>query len=596
MQFPVVARYVALWLFLALQAWSAEIEGISDAEIATLAKAQISNWEGRRNDLTVTKARIAKDIELIKRVLHSYGYFDATITAEIKDPKIIFRVTLNTRYKLDGISLVYTDHKDYRSGLTVKHVFGITKIDYDSYVDFKRIMDGNDKLKDRFKSDGFPFVILAVPRLEPDEQRKKAKVVYTVTLNRKAIIDSTTISIKSQKDPKLIEPFVRNRIPWKDGDVYSSTDVETMTEQLMASGIFAAVDVDLSAPTQDPNDPYVCHTTALVSIEEAKLRDISVGAKYGSTEHLGLLLSWSYYNIDGRGSKLSTIADITKKNRLLKVKYDMYDVFYKKQDFANSIFYVKDDVDAYKVSMVGAESMLWQTFFTNLKIGAGACYENATTIDKVVDKTPKTKFKAAGIPVGLSFDTTDNYLDPSRGIRCSSMMTPYFGTSNVSVFLTKASMYIPMLTDAFKNTLILSLYSKFGSIFGKKSSIPRHKFFFAGGNNSVRGYGYQKISDLSDDGKPIGGESLFEFGVEPRFRATDDIGIVVFFEGGNVRKSNALFKFKDMLFGYGAGVRYYTPFGQIRLDLAFPTKIRKAKTGKRVDSRFNLYVSVGQAF
>jgi translocation and assembly module TamA len=259
---------------------------------------------------------------------------------------------------------------------------------------------------------------------------------------------------------------------------------------------------------------------------------------------------------------------------------------------------MRDDVDAYTVSMVGAESMMWQTFFDNLKIGAGVCHENARTVDKAVADAEKVKFKAVGVPVGVSFDTTDNYLDPSRGLRCSLMVTPYFGKpSNISVLLAKASVYFPLISSLLRNTLVLSAYSKVGSIIRNKScTIPRHKFFFAGGNNSVRGYGYQKISELTDDGKPLGGESLFEFGIEPRVRITDDIGVVAFWEGGNVRKSGAIFKLKDMLFGYGAGVRYYTQLGQIRFDLAFPTKIRKSQTGKRVDSRFNIYISVGQAF
>jgi translocation and assembly module TamA len=591
-------KQVAWCALLVSVAYGAKINGIRDAEIVELAKSQIINWEGRYEDTPVNRAKIMRDVGAVRKVLGSFGYFDANVTTSLLDGKVIFNVELGMRYKIKDVSLVYTDNESYRFDLSMEQVFSIIGTEGGMYVDFKYITDGRDKLKEYFKTSGFAFADIAQPEIKIDKQAKEIKVIYTISLRGKTIIDSTALRIKSQKDPKLIEPFIRNRIPWKDGDVYNSREIESMIEQLMESGIFATVDVELSQPIQDPSDPRICHTNITINIEEAKLRDIAAGVKYGSSEKIGILLSWAYYNIDGRGSKLSTVADVAKRNRTLKVQYDMYDLFYRRQNLTSKVFYMRNDVDAYTVSMIGAESMLWQTFFDNLKIGAGACYENASTVDKTADGTPKVKFKAAGVPVGIRFDTTDNYLDPSRGLRCSLMVTSYFGKpSNVSILLAKASVYFPLIHSLSRNTLVLSAYSKVGSIFRNKNrTIPRHKFFFAGGNNSVRGYGYQKISELSDDGKPLGGESLFEFGIEPRVRVTDDIGIVAFWEGGNVRQSRAVFKLKDMLFGYGAGVRYYTQLGQIRFDVAFPTKIRKSQTGKRVDSRFNIYISVGQAF
>jgi translocation and assembly module TamA len=579
-------------------AHGAAINGIEDAVIMELVKSQVTNWERHCEDTHINRAKLARDVSAINKAVGSFGYFDANVTASLLDSKVTFNVELGTRYKLGGVSLVYADNASYRAGLSVGQVFGIIGTEHGSPVDFKYITDGRDKLKEHFKALGFAFVEIAQPELEIDKQAKEVKVIYTISLKGRTIIDSTVIRVKSQKDPKLIEPFIRNRIPWKDGDIYDSREVESTIEHLMESGIFATIDVELSPPTPDQHDPHTCHTNIIINIEEAKLRDIAAGVKYGSSEKVGILLSWAHYNIDGRGSKLSTVADVAKKSRTLKVQYDMYDLFYKRQNLANKVFYMRDDVDAYTVSMIGVESMLWQTLFDNLKVGAGACHENAKTVDKAVADSEKVKFKAVGVPIGINFDTTDNYLDPSKGLRCAVMVTPYFGRpSNISVILAKASVYFPLIRSLSRNTLVLSAYSKVGSIFRNKNrTIPRHKCFFAGGNNSVRGYGYQKISELSDDGTPLGGESLFEFGVEPRVRVTDDIGIVAFWEGGNVRQSRAVFKLKDMLFGYGAGVRYYTQLGQIRFDVAFPTKVRKSQTGKRVDSRFNIYISVGQAF
>ncbi len=89
---------------------------------------------------------------------------------------------------------------------------------------------------------------------------------------------------------------------------------------------------------------------------------------------------------------------------------------------------------------------------------------------------------------------------------------------------------------------------------------------------------------------------MFEIGVEPRIRVSENLGFVAFLEGGNVYSKKMANPLRKLLFGYGVGIRYYTSFAPIRLDIAFPMKIRKTKQGKKVDSIFNLYLSIGQAF
>ncbi len=589
--------YFQFFLFFALSvSYATTIQGIKNPEILNLVKSQISNWEDFSSDSISTKFKLNRDKKIIKKLLASYGYLDAEIEPKQKNEKIIFDIKLNERYKFDDVLLIYVDQREYRSGLKVGQVFDLINIDYDTYTDTKQLADGRDKIEDFLKKRGFAFVTIKPPKIEKDEKEKKLKAVYEITLNGKTIIDKTIINIKSKKDPKLLEPFVKNRVSWKDGDFYDLQEITDVKSSLMSSGIFSGIDIKLSDPIPDKKDAKISHTTITIDIEEALLRDVSAGVKYGTSEKAGILLSWTHYNIDGRGSKLSLLADIAKESRASRIKYDMYDIFYKKQRLTNQVFYLKEDVSAYDVSKVGAESILWQTFGQKFNLGAGICCEKSKTKDKI--DTTHLRFNAIGTPVGLSFDTTDEYLDPQKGLRCFCMATPYFGNlTNLTVFSGKTSLYLPIKKNSFKNSAVIAIYSKFGSIFRNRShKVPRDKLFFSGGANSVRGYGYQKIGEINDNKKPLGGESVFEIGVEPRFRVSDNVGIVAFWEGGNVYSSNMPHPWKKMLFGYGFGIRYYTPLGPIRLDLAFPTKRRKTSSGKKIDSMFNVYISIGQAF
>ena len=593
--FEKLCFFFAFFVFASL-AGAVTVDGIPNKEILQLVMSQISDWSEVSDDAISEEFRLKKDKRLIKKVLTSYGYFDAEIKPSRKSGKVRFDVKLNERYKCDEVLLLYVDQPEYRSGLKIGQAFDLIGIEYDSYTDTKQLADGKDKIADFLKGKGFAFVYVAQPTLEKNARTKKMKATYRITLNGQTIIDKTIINIKSKKDPALLEPFIKNRIFWCDGDVYDLRKIEMSKNEIMKSGIFAGIDISLSEPVIDPKDHKISHTTITLNIEEALLRDIAAGIKYGSSEKLGVLFSWTHYNIDGKGSKFSVLADVAKKNRTLKVKYDVYDVFFRRQRLANQAFYSKEDVPSYDVSKVGAESMLWQSLGAKVNVGVGICGENAKTKDKIAENT--VKFRAVGIPLGVNFDTTDDFLDPQKGARCLGVITPYLGNlTNMSIFSGRASVYFPIQKNAFKNAAVLAVYSKVGAIFNnRKNKTPRDKLLFSGGANSVRGYGYQKIGEVNDRKKPLGGERVFEIGVEPRFRVSDDFGLVTFLEGGRVHSRGTKHPWKKMLFGYGFGARYYTPFGVIRGDIAFPATRRKTTTGRRIDSPFNFYISIGQAF
>ena len=142
-------------------------------------------------------------------------------------------------------------------------------------------------------------------------------------------------------------------------------------------------------------------------------------------------------------------------------------------------------------------------------------------------------------------------------------------------------------TDRF----VLAAFGNIGSIAGVSlDALPRDQRLYVGGGGSVRGYGYQKAGPLDIFGKPIGGLSSLETGIELRTRITDTIGIANFLEGGTVYdKSFPQFN-KRLFWGTGIGVRYYSPLGPVRFDIATPLHRRHQ------DGLVQVYISLGQAF
>lgn len=98
------------------------------------------------------------------------------------------------------------------------------------------------------------------------------------------------------------------------------------------------------------------------------------------------------------------------------------------------------------------------------------------------------------------------------------------------------------------------------------ADLPPSQRFFAGGDRSVRGYRFESISPVNAAGDDIGGDHLATFSVEADHFFAEQWGIAAFADVG----SSSLGSPTDWRSGAGVGLRYRSPVGMIRLDLAHP--------------------------
>ena len=107
----------------------------------------------------------------------------------------------------------------------------------------------------------------------------------------------------------------------------------------------------------------------------------------------------------------------------------------------------------------------------------------------------------------------------------------------------------------------------------------------------MRGYKFQSIGPLDGRNDPIGGRSLVEVNAEARIKIIGPSGSFPFIDGGQVYEEvYPKLSTGDLQWAYGLGLRYYSPIGPIRLDVATPINPRD------IDDPFQFYISIGQAF
>ena len=101
------------------------------------------------------------------------------------------------------------------------------------------------------------------------------------------------------------------------------------------------------------------------------------------------------------------------------------------------------------------------------------------------------------------------------------------------------------------------------------SDIPPSIRFFAGGDQSVRGYSYQSLGPRNSEGKVVGGRNLLVGSVELERALFEDWGISIFHDAGNAFNDfNS--EAPDLFQAAGIGLHYYTRVGGLNLSLARP--------------------------
>ena len=236
-------------------------------------------------------------------------------------------------------------------------------------------------------------------------------------------------------------------------------------------------------------------------------------------------------------------------------------------------------------SFVGLETPLFENWLATAGVSA--------EYDRLKDQGEIEHVVLFGLPLTGLREDTDDLLNPSRGTRLDLSVTPYAGNGDFGrLFVTSVvggSAYYAVDPEA---RYVLAGRTKLGSTVGETTKdLPANKRFYAGGGGSVRGYEFHSIGPLDNDDDPLGGRSLIEVSAELRVRLTDTIGVVPFADGGTVYDSSYPDFDETFRWAAGLGLRYFTGFGPIRLDVAVPLNKRDG-----IDDDFEFYISFGQAF
>jgi translocation and assembly module TamA len=261
-------------------------------------------------------------------------------------------------------------------------------------------------------------------------------------------------------------------------------------------------------------------------------------------------------------------------------------VFDAMTDFTLRLEGFRETTDAYRLIAAEAEAGLTRIFSDTLSGSLALEVARSQTIDT----TDTEDYLLTTLTGRLDWDTRDNRLDPTNGFRAALMVAPAYDFLQDEAFATFSTDYSTYFPFGSGDRFVLAGRVAAAVItVDDITSVAPDRRLYAGGAGSIRGYAYQNVAPRDALGDIVGGRSMVLFSGELRYRVNEQFGLVGFVDAGNVYPT-IIPDFSGIKVGVGAGIRYMTPVGPLRLDVAVPLQ---PGTG---DPSVALYVGLGQSF
>lgn len=441
------------------------------------------------------------------------------------------------------------------------------------------------KLNEQLVNNGYPYSVIE-RELTVKKDENRVDITWRIDSGPKSKFGGVVV----KGNETVTSDMIFKQLAFKEGQTYERRLIDKSQQQLYALGIFRIATVK-AILTQDKNSVI----PVVIQIQEAPKFTTKLGLGYGTEEK---------FRVSSDSRRLSFLGGARQLNLFLKhsqlepykaeLQFIQPAFITPKTVFTTNLFIRKENEPGFSVQRKGGSASVIQPIIRYLDGSVTYLLEQVIqdTTDVSQAKTTEQGFEdlynKSSIILGLRHDSSRPLFTPLRGLL--SIFT--FKISGVG--LNTAYDYLSALWDVRRyqtfSGKVIAFRLKIGAItpYSENDFIPSEDRFYAGGSSSVRGWGRSLLGPLDAEGKPIGGNSLLEGSAEPRFPVLGPLSGVFFIDFGNVWLNSFTYRLDEIRYSWGVGLRYSTPIGPVRLDVAKPIFDD--------ENRVQFYISVGHAF
>lgn len=569
--FLLKCAFIALFPLSVLSKVDLQIQGIKDSKLNDNVNIYVKMINKEEADGSLRYQGLIR--EAIDKGLRAYGYYQSEVEFEL-NPKgnsakgsLIAKVTLGEPVKIaDTEVLLLGGAKQDKSfqDLLKKQPKAGTILNHETYDNYK------DDLQKLALNRGYFDADFQQSRLEvmPSTHQAWWRLVFD---SGERYHFGEVNFVNSQ----IREDYLRNMLSIAENEPYLISKLSSLTQNYNSSNWFSSV---LLQPQIDSEEKRV---NVDVFLQPRKKNSIDLGGGWASDVGPRLKLNWHKPWINSRGHSVNSSLYVSQPKQTLAATY--------------KVPLLKNPLNYYYEISLGVENEQLndtKTFASTLSalrywnhstgwqysFGLQARYD-AFEQGKVRNKTllvyPTTSIHRTRLQGGLfptwgdsqrlSFDIGRKFL-----ISDADFMRLHLSSAWIRTFASNHR-FITRFELGWLKTSDLT-------------RIPPSLRFFAGGDRSVRGYGYKKISPKNEEGKLVGGSRVLTGSLEYQYQVYPNWWAATFADSGLAANS---FNPKELHYGAGIGVRWASPIGAVKFDIATP--IRDKKNAKNIQ----FYIGLG---
>ena len=535
------------------------------------------------------------DLKRIEALYHVEGYPDAKVSS--------FDVDLDDQRKTASISITVTEGDPIRVGDVVLSGFEVLPESVVQALRDHPPIGPGDILSESAQTRA---IDLAMHVLQ-DAGNAYAQVSVTREVDQSGRV---RLSLKAAPGPmaffgpieivgnlSVADDVIRRQLLYRPGELFRRTPIVESQRQVAMLQLFEFVTIEaVNVPLRPLDVP------TRITVVEGDSQRLRFSGGYGTEEKLSIETVWQQLNLFGGAQVMEGRAKWSWLDRGIEARFTEPYLF--RPDLSMRLEASHSDVDEqiFRTRSTGGQGAI--TWLRNPRVSATLSFVSEFTTTRISSDVLGNEGREQEGHSRRWRWTSSDALQPIKLIRVRARGWSFISNkqedgsldhSTISTFWERHGHY-HTLTDR----LTLAGRVRYGSIspLWRTATVPFFRRYFLGGSTSLRGWGRLEVSPLSGTGVPVGGHTAFEGSSEVRVPLFAKLTGVVFVDAGNVWASDWVLDLGNLLVDAGTGLRYETPFGLVRFDVAYQLN---RLDGLQIDGepesrRWRIHFSVGQAF
>ena len=541
---------------------------VSDKQLKKLIKtseASMFSWITSAGELN--QEVLNQDVGQIMAHYSNNGY----IQAKVADPvveylpegiRVTFKIDEGPRYQVGNVTV---SGELVRPAEELVEKLRIPEEDY-----FSREVVRNDvlMLTDLYSDEGYAYAEIS-PRIVPNPDTLKVDVDFAAAKGPLVYFEKIVIAGNTKTRDKVI----RRELEVYEQELYNGVKLKKGVRNLFRLDYFEDVKVDTTRGASE--DSMVLK----VEVVEKPTGAFTFGGGYSSVEDAFTMFSISQRNFRGLGQVLQARAQLGGTTNKFSLSFTEPWLFDIPLSATVEAYNWEVDYDYYDKDSIGAGLRLSYPFWENVRLYWGYRID-LSEVTEISTNASESIWQMEGenltssTEVAIRYDSRNRLFNPTEG-SMHGISLEYAGLGgDVGFIKTEAETgwYFPL-----SRKLTGFLRAKGGMVEDVSGKLlPDYEKFYLGGINSLRGFRWEDLAPREPSRHPyypgelveVGGDKYVQFNAELIFPIDEKSGVmgVVFFDTGEVFGSNENVDFGQLRESIGAGFRWYSPIGPIRVE------------------------------